>query len=315
MNNRLGDIPDWAIEGDDDEDDDDDWDQSGQNGGGGDIEMGGKTDEEKRSDINKEIFFQAVEEIKRLIDSVIQASQEIEIMNEQAMQATTTKDEKALSKRLRRTIDETNKKAKGAKNLLGELKEENEKLKSSGELNKADLRVRENMLNTLTRKFIDEMKNYQSAQQKYKTDIQQKMKRQVLVVKPNATDEEVDEIMKSEGGRDALYKQTILDGGINEDIKTVSAKVAGKYQDVKALEQSVAELHQMFLDFALLVEQQGELLNNIEHQVRSAADHVEEANKDVGQSIEYQKSIRKKQLWIILIVMAVIGAIVIWQLL
>jgi t-SNARE complex subunit (syntaxin) len=58
----------------------------------------------------------------------------------------------------------------------------------------------------------------------------------------------------------------------------------------------VAELHQMFLDFALLVETQGELLNNIEHQVRSAADHVEEANKEVVEAIEIQKQVRKKQM-------------------
>lgn len=75
------------------------------------------------------------------------------------------------------------------------------------------------MCNTLTRKFIDEMKNYQSAQQQYKTDIQKKMKRQVQIVKPDATDEEVDAIMKSEGGRDALYKEQILAGGVNDQIK------------------------------------------------------------------------------------------------
>lgn len=75
------------------------------------------------------------------------------------------------------------------------------------------------MLNTLTRKFIDEMKLYQAAQQKYKTDIQRKLKRQVKVVKPDATDEEVEEVMKSEGGRDALYKQTILAGGVNDEIR------------------------------------------------------------------------------------------------
>jgi t-SNARE complex subunit (syntaxin) len=46
--------------------------------------------------------------------------------------------------------------------------------------------------------------------------------------------------------------------------RTTYAKVAGKYQDVLTLEQSVAELHQMFLDFALLTEQQGELLDQIE---------------------------------------------------
>jgi len=48
--------------------------------------------------------------------------------------------------------------------------------------------------------------------------------------------------------------------------RTTYAKVAGKYQDVLTLEQSVAELHQMFLDFALLTEQQGELLDQIEFQ-------------------------------------------------
>ncbi len=73
------------------------------------------------------------------------------------------------------------------------------------------------------------------------------------------------------------------------------AKVAGKYQDVLALEQSVAELHQMFLDFALLTEQQGELIDQIEFNVKSAADYVEDANENVYHAIEYSKSIRKKQ--------------------
>jgi t-SNARE complex subunit (syntaxin) len=63
------------------------------------------------------------------------------------------------------------------------------------------------------------MKNYQTAQQLYKTDIQKKMKRQVQIVKPDATDEEVDAIMKSEGGRDALYKEQILAGGVSDQIK------------------------------------------------------------------------------------------------
>jgi t-SNARE complex subunit (syntaxin) len=65
------------------------------------------------------------------------------------------------------------------------------------------------------------MKIYQQSQQQYKTDIKKKVKRQVQVVKPDATDEEVDAVMKSEGGRDALYKQSILAGGVNDQIKYV----------------------------------------------------------------------------------------------
>ena len=162
--------------------------------------------------------------------------------------------------------------------------------------------VRENLCNTLTRKFIDEMKLYQNAQQKYKTDIKKKVARQVQIVKPDATDEEIDAVMRSEGGRDALYREQILAGGVNDQVKTTYAKVAGKYQDVLALESSVAELHQMFLDFALLTEQQGELLDRIDYQVKQAADYVEDANVDIHESIEYQKKIRKKYCWILLIV-------------
>jgi t-SNARE complex subunit (syntaxin) len=82
--------------------------------------------------------------------------------------------------------------------------------------------------------------------------------------------------------------------------RTTYAKVAGKYQDVLTLESSVAELHQMFLDFALLTEQQGELLDQIEYQVKGANDHVEVANEEVVVAIEFQKAIRKKQWYVLM---------------
>lgn len=77
------------------------------------------------------------------------------------------------------------------------------------------------------------------------------------------------------------------------------------------LEQSVAELHQMFLDFANLTEMQGELLDQIEFQVKSASDYIDEGNTQMVEAIDYQISIRKKQLCILLIVLVIIGVIAI----
>ena len=68
-------------------------------------------------------------------------------------------------------------------------------------------------------------------------------------------------------------------GDAADSIRNAFENVASKYQDVLVLEASVAELHQMFLDFALLTEQQGELLDQIEYQVKSASDYIEEGNK------------------------------------
>jgi t-SNARE complex subunit (syntaxin) len=287
MNNRLGDISGWAHD-----------DESTN----GDIELGTQQQNASSQPKHMEHFFREVDAIKKDIDAVKKATKAIGDINEAALQATTTEEENTLSQRLRPVVDQTNKRAKRTKNMLGLLKEENQKLKGDGDVKPSDLRIRENLCNTLTRKFIDEMKAYQASQQKYKTDIKKKVTRQVQIVKPDATEEEVDAVMRSEGGRDALYRERILAGGVNDQINTTYKKVAGKYQDVLALEQSVAELHQMFLDFALLTEQQGELLDQIEFQVKQAADYVEDANVDVYESIEHQKSIRKKQCWIILIV-------------
>mmetsp|Transcript_25450 Transcript_25450/g.28543 ORF Transcript_25450/g.28543 Transcript_25450/m.28543 type:complete len:323 (+) Transcript_25450:176-1144(+) len=317
MNNLMGDIPAWAEDDSDSDGGDENnpqgnWNNNvnGGGGGGGDIEMKQQQNQNDGSQYMS-TFFSEVDVINADIKAVAQASKDIGIINEQSMRTTTTAEEQKLSKKLGPLIDATNKRAKNTKTMLGLLKEETEKFNTNGELNASNVRVRENMNTTLTKKFIDEMKIYQQAQQKYKTDIKNKVKRQVQVVKPDATDEEIDDVMKSEGGRDALYKKSILAGGVNDQVKTTYAKVAGKYQDVLTLEQSVAELHQMFLDFALLTEQQGELLDQIEFNVVQATDYVEEANIETHTAIEYQKSIRKKQCWIIVIV-SIVAAIVIY---
>lgn len=106
--------------------------------------------------------------------------------------------------------------------------------------------------------------------------------------------------MQSQGGREALMKQVVLSNTVNTEIQSTFDKVAGKYQDVLKLEQSVAELHQLFMDFALLTEQQGELLDSIEYNVQTANEHVECANEETMKAIEYQSAIRKKQWYVAL---------------
>ncbi|KAL7503345.1 hypothetical protein ACHAXN_001153 [Cyclotella atomus] len=326
MNDRLAelqaDVPDWARD-----------DGGGENNG--DIEMGsssnGPKKESKKSEKQEfswadeeesgasdqghgassqpehmKQFFNDVEAIKGDISSVSSATEQIVSLKDKAVLATSEQEETQISDTIRTLVESTNKRAKTCKNLLGLLKQENSNLSEKKEITATDLRVRENLVNTLLRKFIDEMKRYQNAQQQYKTDVKKKVTRQIQIIKPDATDQEVDEIMRSEGGREGLLQQQILSGGVNDQIKTQYRQVAGKYQDVLTLEASVAELHQMFLDFALLTEQQGELLDQIEYQVRTAADYIEDANVDVYEAINYQKKIRKKQCWIILIVVVLI---------
>mgnify|MGYP003387823567 CR=1 FL=1 len=82
-----------------------------------------------------------------------------------------------------------------------------------------------------------------------------------------------------------------------------------KYQDVLTLEASVAELHQMFLDFALLTEQQGEMLDQIEFQIKSASDYIDEGNTNMVQAVELQKSLRYKQCCCLVLIIVILGVL------
>jgi t-SNARE complex subunit (syntaxin) len=156
-------------------------------------------------------FFGDVELVKENIATIKEATKKIGEINVNVLQATTADREHEFSSELEPLIKSTNKKAQGAKQLLQRIREETDKMKSADAKKQTpEVRIRENLMNTLTRKFVDVMKEYQNAQTKYKTDIKKKVKRQVQIVKPDATTEEIDAVFKSGGGSGEVFKNAIL---------------------------------------------------------------------------------------------------------
>lgn len=79
--------------------------------------------------------------------------------------------------------------------------------------------IRDNLCNTLTRKYRDEIGLYQAAQEQYKADTLDKVFRQVKIVQPDITDEEMGVILKSEEGRNDLYRELVLAGSVSSEAK------------------------------------------------------------------------------------------------
>ena len=255
-------------------------------------------------------FFAQVERVKDGIKSIKDATKRIQDISEASLMAVSQASEADLSAQLTGIIDDANKTAQRTKAELKAIKEDTESGEAEGRLKPSEVRIRKNLENTLTRKFVGVTKDYQDQQTKYKADIKRKVARQLQNVKPDVTEEEIDSIMSS-GPQNVenVYRAAILQDAA-DPIKNAYNDVNDKYQDVLKLERSVAELHQMFLDFALLTEHQGELLDQIEYQVKTAAEYVEDANTDVEHAIDYQKQIRKRQCCIIIILLVIIGVVV-----
>jgi hypothetical protein len=124
----MGDIPSWAVESFDDEDDE---------GPFSYMEMG-QVKEEQPSHMTR--FFGEVETIKSGIQAVRDASANITKLGLEAIRATTTEKEHAVSKKLKPIVNKTNKQAKQIKCLLRFLKEETSNLKEDGTLRSSDER-------------------------------------------------------------------------------------------------------------------------------------------------------------------------------
>eukprot|EP00878_Enallax_costatus_P042764 GHUV01050226.1.p1 GENE.GHUV01050226.1~~GHUV01050226.1.p1 ORF type:complete len:105 (-),score=37.89 GHUV01050226.1:98-412(-) len=69
------------------------------------------------------------------------------------------------------------------------------------------------------------------------------------------------------GEAETIFQKAILEQGRGRVLDTL-AEIQERNRAVKDLEASLLELHQIFLDMAVLVEAQGEMLDNIEKQVR-----------------------------------------------
>lgn len=270
-----------------------------------DEEMGGMP----KKEAFMEGFFKDVEQVKEDIQAIKNAIKEMENIQSESLVAQNAK-EAELSQSLQTVIKETNPRAQRAKAVLQSMREETNKM-AGGHGPPSEFRIRDNLTNTLTRKFVDTMKDYQNIQTKYKAFIKKKVERQVQIVKPEATSEEIDAVMRSGKGADQFMAQAILKGA-DSAVRNVFQDVADKYQDVLALETSIAELHQMFLDFSLLVEQQGEMLDQIEYQVAKSDNYVSHANEHVVTALEHAKKSRKWQCCMLLITMTLVVGVVLF---
>ena len=100
------------------------------------------------------------------------------------------------------------------------------------------------------------------------------------------------EKMIDSGESEQIWQKAIREQGRGQVLDTV-AEIQERHTAVKDLERQLLGLHQIFLDMAVLVEAQGEMLDNIESQVSKANDFVNQGNKALTQAKTLQKDTRK----------------------
>ncbi|EDO64508.1 AGAP007698-PA [Anopheles gambiae str. PEST] len=238
-----------------------------------------------------EDFFKEVEEIRMMIDK-IQANVEEVKKKHSAILSAPQSDEKTkqeledLMADIKKTANRVRGKLKG---IEQNIEQEEQQSKSN-----ADLRIRKTQHSALSRKFVEVMTEYNRTQTDYRERCKGRIQRQLEITGRATTNEELEEML--EQGNSAVFTQGIIME--TQQAKQTLADIEARHADIIKLENSIRELHDMFMDMAMLVESQGEMVDRIEYHVENSRDYITTGQQDLVQAVKYMSKARKKKIMI-----------------
>jgi len=179
----------------------------------------------------------------------------------------------------------------------------------------AELRIKKTQLSTLSRKFVEVMTEYNRTQTDYRERCKSRIQRQLEITGRTTTNEELEDML--EQGNPAVFTQGIIMD--TAAAKQTLADIEARHADIIKLETSIKELHDMFLDMAMLVDSQGEMIDRIEYHVEHAVDYVQTATQDTKKALKYQSKARRNKfilcggIAVVVLVLIIIVAVLIYK--
>lgn len=134
------------------------------------------------------------------------------------------------------------------------------------------------MQQALSTKVQDVLKTSQQVQMEFRAGLKQKITRQTKFLDSSLNDEQIEDICNDPQKAAELLQQKLY-GQASTQLQNAVSDIQDKFRDIQKLEQSVNLVYQLFVDMALLVHQQGEMLDNIEVSINSAQSYVHKGEK------------------------------------
>ncbi|XP_015361112.1 syntaxin-2 isoform X1 [Marmota marmota marmota] len=233
-------------------------------------------------------FFHQVEEIRNGIAKVAQYVEDVKKNHSIILSAPNPegkiKDElEDLNKEIKKTANRIRAKLKSIEQSFDQ--------DESGNRTSVDLRIRKTQHSVLSRKFVEVMTEYNEAQTLFRERSKGRIQRQLEITGRTTTDEELEEMLES--GKPSIFTSDIISD--SQITRQALNEIESRHKDIMKLETSIRELHEMFMDMAMFVETQGEMINNIEKNVTNAADYVEHAKEETKKALKYHSKARRQQ--------------------
>ncbi|XP_053146533.1 syntaxin-11 [Hemicordylus capensis] len=133
--------------------------------------------------------------------------------------------------------------------------------------------------------FQEAMCDYNETEMNQRENCKIRIQRQLEIMGKDVSGNQIEDII--EQGRWDVFSENLLSDA--KGARTALNEIETRHKELMKLECRIREVHELFLQVALLVEEQADTFNVIELNVQNVEEYVGEAKGQVRQALEYRR--------------------------
>lgn len=278
-----------------------------------DLENGGEDelDDESKEELTK--YYKETDALSKAINRIHENVETIESRYKISLSEHVQDSDKAIAANdIACLLDRTEKTSEAVRKRLRRIAGENKIFRGEHPEKTGTLRMRVNTHQSLTRRFMDAMQLFEESQESHRDNVREAVERQMRLMNPQATEEEIQDALRNGNVNEMVDNSpTFAQLPIEEQLRMRNGleDLRSRNNDIKKLEESIIQLHQLFVDMQILVEAQGELLNEVEYNIVDTKEKAEAGYQELIEARAYQKSATRKKICVAFLVIAIIVAV------
>uniref|UniRef100_A0A0K0F0J0 Syntaxin-4 (inferred by orthology to a human protein) n=1 Tax=Strongyloides venezuelensis TaxID=75913 RepID=A0A0K0F0J0_STRVS len=162
----------------------------------------------------------------------------------------------------------------------------------------ADLKIKKNQCEFINRRLREVLFLFNDSQVEYRSRVSKRVKRQLDMAGEHLTENEVNNMLESHSEK-IFYKSI---NPISLAGRMALEDAEARHKEILNLENSIAELNEIFIDMHDLVKSQSFMVDNIASNIEAAVDYTDEGRVNVIQAVRHKKAALKKKIFVISII-------------
>ncbi|KAM6286407.1 syntaxin-19 isoform 1-T1 [Spheniscus humboldti] len=217
-------------------------------------------------------------EINNLVEEVHKFSQQQKSLVSSMRRFSVLKKESNIAKEIkiqaehiRKCLDELSKTVKKAENEHGP--------------SRATVRILSSQHAFLSQRYLNAMLSYNDAITAKQEKCRRFIARQLEVAGKEVSEEEVNDMLQQ--GKWEIFNENLL-----TEVKITKAQLSEieqRHKELVNLENQIKDIKELFIQISLLVEEQGEMINNIEISMNNTQEYTQISKEKFGLAVKYRK--------------------------